>query len=821
MARARSNAVLNGGLGTLYALGAVGSLTDSGLLDRFLARGNAVESDAAFAALVERHGPMVLGVCRQALPCSHDAHDAFQATFLVLVRRAQSIRGRGSVAGWLFGIARRVAARARVEAARRQHHLEKLHQQHRSLRDDTPPDFSGEPEVDYGPLFEAIDALPERFRAPVLLHYFEGLSTSAISLRLGCAPGTVLSRLARARRRLRARLERRGVSLAGALPVFGGACRSILAPIVPASLVQATVRSGSCTAMAGAAVESLVPAMVAGLSRRVLRSAMLAEIGMASAFFLLLSSGAVIALVTGARALGGSQHPAANDVNVAAPAGPATAAPAKTVPRAEENGLIVIRGRVVGPDGKPVKDAQIVLSRPKLGAGEIRSCDPLARSGPDGRFEASVPRALLEQLDQLAVGQIEPTSGPVVGAIAPGLAIDWVKADVPSVEKGELTIALGPDDAAIEGQIISSDGRPVAGVLVRLISVVAVKLEFLARLHADDGKLSRDMRDFMRDGIPLGERGAILPAKTDSSGRFRMGRVGRDRLALLFIEHEGFERTEALVFTTTDSSFQKASLPVDGSAAQRVLGPSFTMRVAPGRAVEGVVRDADTRQPIAGARAVLYGIGLTASADAHGHFRINGQPWNRPGWPNLVGADVPGQPYIKLVQAIDDGFRTLRIDAETGRPVTATILTEIALKRGAWVEGRVVDRATGKPVQATIEYCPFADNPHLQEYAGASFLDDNGGDEAEFATDEQGRFRAVALPGGGVLGVRTADPSFGSGEARAPQLASRLPTVSSLRQSDRYQAILPIEVNDRETLVVPEIKLARVRPRQRLTRDKD
>ena len=203
MASARSNAALTGQLGTLYALGAAGSMTDSLLLERFVAREDPEESDAAFAALVERHGPMVLGVCRQGLPGFHDAHDAFQATFLVLVRRARSIQGRGSLAGWLFGTARRVAARARVEAARRRRHLEKLQHDHPAVRESTEPPLPCDLELDFRPLVQEIDALPERFRSPVVLHYLEGLSTEATALRLGCPRGTVLSRFARARRRLR------------------------------------------------------------------------------------------------------------------------------------------------------------------------------------------------------------------------------------------------------------------------------------------------------------------------------------------------------------------------------------------------------------------------------------------------------------------------------------------------------------------------------------------------------------------------------------------------------------------------------------------
>jgi DNA-directed RNA polymerase specialized sigma24 family protein len=126
MARERSGGVLSGQLGVLFGLGTVGDWSDGQLLGRFLAREDPAESEAAFAALVERHGAMVLRVCQRVLGDSHDAQDAFQATFLLLVRKASAIRSRDSVGAWLFRIARQVAVRACVNAARRRHRLEAL-----------------------------------------------------------------------------------------------------------------------------------------------------------------------------------------------------------------------------------------------------------------------------------------------------------------------------------------------------------------------------------------------------------------------------------------------------------------------------------------------------------------------------------------------------------------------------------------------------------------------------------------------------------------------------------------------------------------------
>jgi RNA polymerase sigma-70 factor (ECF subfamily) len=104
---------------TLFEVGAVGGMTDGRLLDLFASRSDEAAAEAAFGALVERHGPLVLKVCRDVLGDAHAAEDAFQATFLVLARRASSIRNADSVASWLIRIARRVAAKSRADAARR------------------------------------------------------------------------------------------------------------------------------------------------------------------------------------------------------------------------------------------------------------------------------------------------------------------------------------------------------------------------------------------------------------------------------------------------------------------------------------------------------------------------------------------------------------------------------------------------------------------------------------------------------------------------------------------------------------------------------
>jgi RNA polymerase sigma factor (sigma-70 family) len=197
---------------------------DGVLLERFAAHGD----EAAFEALLQRHGPMVFGLCRRLLADTAEAEDAFQATFLVLVRRARSVRKRESLGSWLFGVASRIARRARAGAARRRRREQAAA---RTADGAAPP---AEPNDLRRVLDEEIDRLPEKYRAPVVLCYFEGRTNEEAARQLRWPTGTVQGRLARARNLLRSRLTRRGVALGAAgLAVVAGAA-------VPASLGAAT-----------------------------------------------------------------------------------------------------------------------------------------------------------------------------------------------------------------------------------------------------------------------------------------------------------------------------------------------------------------------------------------------------------------------------------------------------------------------------------------------------------------------------------------------------------------------------------------------------
>ncbi|WP_422927965.1 RNA polymerase sigma factor [Singulisphaera sp. PoT] len=289
MVRASSAAVLRE-IDTLFRVGVDEGAADRSLVEGFL-RGTGLEAEEAFARLVERHAPMVWRTCRQILGNAHDADDAFQATFLVLARKAGTIRDAGSVAGWLHGVAGRVAARARVDGAMRRVH-ELRHGEGNAKRVEDSPTHEG-----WAELHEEIDRLPERFRLPIVLFHLEGLSYEQAAGRIGCPVRTVQSRLTRGRERLRRRLARRGFGPAVALlaSILGSADVSRACSL---SLAQAALRFSHQThAIAGestsavALAEGVIQAMIVSkLKWLALGSIMFATA--ASGFVTLAASGA-------------------------------------------------------------------------------------------------------------------------------------------------------------------------------------------------------------------------------------------------------------------------------------------------------------------------------------------------------------------------------------------------------------------------------------------------------------------------------------------------------------------------------------------------
>ncbi len=264
-----------------------GGLTDAQLLERYVNS----RDEAAFEVLVWRHGPMVLGLCRRLLRHEADVEDAFQATFLALVRKAQSISKRDAVASWLYKVAYRIVLAARASAANRTTNELDLVE---------APAAGASDELDWRDLQPVLDqevmGLPEKYRTPFVLCCLEGRTNEEAARQLGCPKGTVLSRLARARQRLRERLTRRGLALSAvalALTLMDKA-----AAAVPASLASKTLL------MLTSAVPAVVSARVSALTEGVLHAMFMTKLKTMTAAALLVAAmlGASAGLILQAQA---------------------------------------------------------------------------------------------------------------------------------------------------------------------------------------------------------------------------------------------------------------------------------------------------------------------------------------------------------------------------------------------------------------------------------------------------------------------------------------------------------------------------------------
>jgi RNA polymerase sigma factor (sigma-70 family) len=226
--------------------------------DRLLLRHYAASRDeAVFEVLVRRHAALVWGVCRRLLAEEHDAEDAFQATFLVLLRKAGAVRFQESVAGWLHAVACRVARKARVAAARR-----RSHEGQAEVRPVSDP-FAAVEWQDLRPVLdEELARLPAKYRAPVVLCHLEGLSYAEAARRLGWPEGTVSGRLARAREKLRTRLAGRGV-----VPSAGALSAALASQAAPPAVVAAAQRLAAVCALGEATVGSPAAALAQGVLR--------------------------------------------------------------------------------------------------------------------------------------------------------------------------------------------------------------------------------------------------------------------------------------------------------------------------------------------------------------------------------------------------------------------------------------------------------------------------------------------------------------------------------------------------------------------------
>jgi RNA polymerase sigma factor (sigma-70 family) len=634
---------------------------DDVLLQRFLTHRDA----AAFEALLCRHGPRVLAVCRRLLPTDDD-DDAFQATFLCLLRQASAIRDRRNLRGWLLTVAHRVSMLALRRAKRRREAA--------GVEPATPPADPSWREACVI-LHEEVDRLPERLRRPLVLCYFEGFSRDEAAEQLGWSAGTVKGRLERGRLLLKARLTRRGIALAaGALMLTG---RELIAS-VPAPLVQSTL-SLAAGGPITPALTALLPAARMGLGRR---AAIIAG----------------VVLLIGVAGIVGRPGP---KVAKAMPAEP-------PAPPAEPAETTVLRGKVLGPDGKPFAGAKLSLDGEK----------DLGISKDDGTFAV-----------QIAAEQMSGQTLWALLATAKGYAPGWVH--LPT-ESTEVTLRLAKDDVPIQGRILDLEGRPLAGVKVELAMLVADNVdELLGLVPRPQPKPGEDFRKQLLErhiSLKTSVANRIASAITDADGRFRLDGVGRDRYVGLRLT--GPTIRQILVQVTTMDPLPP--LP-SGRPRRSPLPAKFEYSAAPGRVLRGVVREKGSGMPIAGAR-VFYEETIQSTTDPQGRYEIAGLP-------------KTAKIHVQIWAPVETHFGTS--EDVLDQPGIGPLTKDFELLRGITVRGRVLDAVTKKPLKATVHYRALGPNPHIRTAPGGDRLD--GFFTGPTQTKDDGSFAVAALPGPGAV----------------------------------------------------------------------
>jgi RNA polymerase sigma factor (sigma-70 family) len=567
---------------SLFDGGSVAGLTDRQLLERFVARRDHAAEDA-FAALVTRHGPMVLGVCRQLLGDHQHAEDAFQAVFLVLARKARSIRDPDLLGNWLYGVALRTSRKAKVRRARRRKGEEGRAMRHPGPGSTVPADRSAIDREQAEALHEEIERLPSSFRLPLVLCYFEGLTPDEAARRLHCPAGTVHSRLVRARDKLRRSLTRRGVVLPAAALTVAQAPRSASASI-SSPLCDLTTRAALHFA-AGHAVAPLATA----LAREVLRSMLLRKLRLTTLALLCLgaiASGAgylthALAMKDEPRKVAAAPQPRIDDA----------------IPKPAP-GRMFVSGRVLDPKGEPVPGAMIVahtrslaLGRPPYFMRQVPIGD--ARADRSGRFRIDAPRT--SSFNHAGFGVV---------ALAPGHGVGWVQLD-PDDDQPTVDIALRPEQV-IHGRLFDVQGRPVPDVTLSVSS------------------MSRDLPQapagarVRSEGVSYGPWNANdfpawpKPVTTDPEGRFTLRGLGRDLHADLTIHDPRF-------------ALQTIEVETKGTSESKTM----TAALAPSQIINVRVTYADTGKPVPHAPLrVMASRGRArivdeSQTDAEGRARVN------------------------------------------------------------------------------------------------------------------------------------------------------------------------------------------------------
>ncbi len=528
---------------TLWDEGTVTSLDDAELLGRFLRRDQ--HAEAAFAALVERHAPMVLRVCRDVTGDIHHAQDAAQVTFLILAQRAGSVRRGEALANWLFGTARRVAARVLRDEVRRRRHEEHYARTIHERRENGAA--TADREWDWAKLYAELDRLPERYRVPIVLCDLEGLTHDQAAAALKCPPRTLETRLYRGRERLRRRLVRHGLMPAVGVVRARFPLRLSRSPCPlpgPAPRPYAAMQLAS-----GKAASAAAPPAVKSLVNEVNRSVLLARLKWIAtlAVFLGLSAGLTLAI---ARLTPGALMQTTtrkSDAVAGTNQRAGTAAPARPGPITTP---ITVRGRATDLDGKPVAGASIFL----VSTNGTDAPLGMTTTGANGSYLFRDARLPVRRWQEDA-----PLQGTFqVYGTAPGCGFAWHGmrfyqprrrpavynfAGQDHIIYGDQPLVMDlrfPPAATLTGRIVDEAGRPVPGVRIRIAAC--------DYLDTADKDAQHNFREFWAiHHAPA----SITTTESGADGRFRLEGLPREAGFAIDMEHPDYAGLVLYAATTS------------------------------------------------------------------------------------------------------------------------------------------------------------------------------------------------------------------------------------------------------------------------------
>ncbi len=539
---------------------------------------------------------------------------------------------------------------------------------------------------------------------------------------------------------------------------------------LPAAWVDGTVKAAVAIAAGQAVAAGPVSASAVAFSDSMMRNLLMTKLKLAAAALLVAGGAAVVAeLAVGAD--GGAMRkdpPTASDRPTAKP----RVAEADAAKAEEASKPISFSGRVVDPDNRPVAGARLYVTE----SYDIDSVSPppivRATTADNGGFSFHI------QSDQLkASRRWKDASPPTVVAIADGFGPGFGLAPD---QTGSYAIRLARDDVAVEGRILDTEGRPVAGARAQVVSISWLPGEDLSR-----------WREALRSGEPAyplyhsllktwsnGPGGELFAAtKAGPDGRFTLRGIGRERIAGILIEGPSVRTTIENVVTQRDPTVRCRDFgPGNLSFTVTYYGAQFNHVAEPSRPITGVVRDKDTSKPLSGAivRSTRFTGNparyIRTTTDAEGRYRLEGLMLlteDKPRDDAVMVRAREGEPYLPAVQGIIEPL------------AQKTITRDFSLKRGIWIKGRVIDKATGRPHPASVDYYLFREDPHASEAADFS---DGDGAMGHYNTAGDGTFRLIGLPGRALLCARAGkgDYRMGVGAVRMKEkkMTISLETIS-------------------------------------------